>query len=109
MSYRGGGKEEGESHEEVLTRELVEELGWAIQIGSYLGKGIQFTTLSPHGNYYRLEGHFYTAQKIAEVDGKIEEDHIALWLPMEEAVVKIKYDYQRWAIQTFATHLNRNI
>ena len=102
----GGGIEEGESHEEGLKRELIEELGWSIQIESYLGKSIQYTTLSPHGNYYRLEGHFYTAAKLAHVGGKIEEDHIGVWLSVEDAIQKVKYEYQRWAIKTFQAHQN---
>ena len=102
----GGGKEDGETHHQVLERELIEELGWSIQIGTYLGTATQYTTLSPHGNYYILHGHFYAAQKIADVGGKIEEDHVGLWLSFDEAVAKVKYAYQRWAIEEFRTHLS---
>ena len=103
----GGGIEDGESHAEGLKRELIEELGWSIEVGAYLGKSLQYTTRSPHGNYYVLEGHFYIASKIARVGGKIEEDHVELWLSVKEAIEKVKYEYQRWAIEVYQSHLNR--
>ena len=100
----GGGLEGGETHEEGLIRELKEELGWAIKVGSYLGKGVQYTTLSPRGRYYRLEGHFYIAEKLGEAGGKIEDDHEERWLTFTEAIQKVKYEYQKWAIELFISH-----
>ena len=100
----GGGLEGEESHEEGLIRELREELGWEIRVGTYLGKGVQYTTLSPRGRYYRLEGHFYTAEKLRDAGGKIEEDHEERWLSFTEALQKVKYDYQKWAIELFKSH-----
>jgi len=100
----GGGLEGSESHEEGLIRELKEELGWAIRVGSYLGKGVQYTTLSPRGRYYRLEGHFYIAEKLGEAGGKIEDDYEERWLSFTEAIQKVKYEYQRWAIKLFKSH-----
>lgn len=100
----GGGLEGKESHEQGLIRELREELGWAIKVGSYLGKGVQYTTLSPRGRYYRLEGYFYVAEKLGEAGGKIEEDHEERWLSFPEAIRKVKYDYQKWAIELFKSH-----
>lgn len=102
----GGGLEGEESHEAGLARELQEELGWSIKIGSYLGKGIQYTTLSPRGRHYRLEGHFYMAEKIAEIGGKVELDHEERWLSFPKAQQKVKYEYQRWAISRFEKLLN---
>lgn len=101
----GGGLEGGESHEEGLLRELREELGWSIKIGAYLGKGVQYTRMSPRGRFYKLEGHFYTAEKLREINGKIEEDHEERWLTIDEAINKVKYDYQKWAIGLFEKHL----
>ena len=101
----GGGLEHGETHEEGLVRELREELGWSIKIGDYLGKGTQYTRLSPRGSFYKLEGHFYAAEKLQEIKGKIEEDHEERWLSFKDAVEKVKYDYQRWAIGLFEKHL----
>ena len=101
----GGGLESGESHEEGLSRELREELGWSIQVGSYLGMAVQYTTMSPSGRYYKLEGHFYTAKKLQEISGKIEDDHEERRLSFPDAIRKVKYEYQRWAIGLFEKHL----
>lgn len=97
----GGGLEGEETHHEGLVREIQEELGWSILIGGYLGKGTQYTTLSPRGNYYRLEGHFYMAKKVDIIGGKIELDHVERPLAFQEAYDKVKYDYQKWAIELF--------
>ena len=103
----GGGLENGETHEEGLMRELQEELGWSIKVGAYLGKAIQYTTRSPRGNLYRLEGHFYMAEKLEEIEGKIEDDHIERWLSFSEAIKKVKFEYQRWAISLFEKRLTK--
>lgn len=102
----GGGIEEGESHEAGLARELREELGWSIKIGEYLGKGIQYTMLSPRGRHYKLEGHFYAAEKLKEIGGKVELDHVERSLSFSDARLKVKYEYQKWAISQFEKFLN---
>ncbi len=99
----GGGLEGEETHEEGLTRELREELGWSAHIGPYMGSSSQYV-ISKKGKYWRLVGHFYLAENYLKIGGKIEEDHTEVWLPVREATEKVVHLYQRWAIRSFLLH-----
>ena len=98
----GGGLEGEETHEEGLKRELKEELGWAIEIGEYLGCSCQYV-ISARGNPWRMIGYFYHAEKVGEIGGKVEDDHVEVWLSKDEATRRVFHDYQRWAIRSFVT------
>ena len=93
----GGGKNNYESDEECLKRELNEELGWNIEIGNYIGKAIQY--INSDEKFYKAECSFYLGKKFYKTSEPIEEDHTLKWFPIEHLVQNLYVDIQKWAIK----------
>lgn len=93
----GGGIEKGETHEECLKREFVEETGYEIEIVSYIGTASLYHTTKT-GQYKRGIGYFYIVNLKADIGNKIEEDHELLWIEPDECVKRLFLEHQAWAV-----------
>jgi 8-oxo-dGTP diphosphatase len=94
----GGGIEEGEAHEECLRRECAEELGYDIELGSYIGCSVQYLISHVSGEPLKITGYFYRAT-LGEPNGfKTELDHELDWLPWEQATSRMYTEIAAWAI-----------
>ena len=54
----GGGMEGTETKDECLHRELLEELGWAIEINQYIGNAMRYFYAEKEDTYYLNDGFF---------------------------------------------------
>ncbi|MCB2291730.1 NUDIX domain-containing protein [Clostridium sp. CS001] len=81
----GGGIESGETNEECLEREFIEETGYIIKIGGYIGKASLYH-LSKTNQYIHGTGYFYFVNLESKISNKIEEDHQLLWIESNECV-----------------------
>lgn len=93
----GGGIEEGETPEECLRREALEEIGYAIQINQYLGEAKQFF-ISQKGVPLLSDGYFYTARLLQNVQQSIENDHFLKWVDARAYKSLLFHDHQTWAV-----------
>jgi len=93
----GGGKNNNESDEECLKRELNEELGWGIELGSFIGNAIQY--INSDEKFYKAECSFYFGKKFWKTSEPIEEDHTLRWFTIEHLVKNLYVDIQKWAIK----------
>ena len=89
----GGGLHAGESPEEALRRETIEETGYDSVILSPLGSATQFT------RKYRKIGHFFSARLTARIAEPIETDHELIRLSAQEAIRQMRHEYHAWAIR----------
>ncbi|WP_242309613.1 NUDIX hydrolase [Bacillus cereus group sp. BfR-BA-01331] len=94
----GGGMEGNETKEECLHRELLEELGWAVEMDQYIGNAARYFYAEKEDTYYLNDGFFYIAQRIHEVEVH-EEDHILQWLSPSLAIEHLLHDHQKWAVK----------
>ncbi len=94
----GGGMEGTETKEACLQRELLEELGWAIEFNRYIGNAARYFYAEKEDTYYLNDGFFYIAQKIHEVEVH-EEDHILQWMSPSLAIEHLLHDHQKWAVE----------
>lgn len=92
----GGGKNKNESDEECLKRELLEELGWNIVIGKFLGNSIQY--FRSKSKFYKADCNFYLGKDFLKVSDPIEEDHILKWFSFEHLSKNLHIENQKWAI-----------
>ena len=54
----GGGMEGTETKDECLHRELLEELGWIIEIEQYIGNAMRYFYAEKEDTYYLNDGFF---------------------------------------------------
>ncbi|RJQ34438.1 NUDIX domain-containing protein [Candidatus Parcubacteria bacterium] len=95
----GGGIEIGESHQTCMEREALEELGWRVEIGDYLGNAENYFLAVGSGRYIIMDGYFYLAKKLEQVSQPTEPDHATVWLEIAEARDKMWHPAQAWAIE----------
>ena len=95
----GGGMESKETKEECLHRELLEELGWAIEIDQYIGNAARYFYAEKEDTYYLNDGFFYIANMVHKQTENREEDHILQWMSPSLAIELLIHDHQKWAVE----------
>jgi len=94
----GGGLEAGESPEEAVAREALEECGLVVRVGACVTRLVQFVVTA--------EG-LGVEKRCAFFDARIERDnraamlpgHETLWLGPGRAAQILKHDSQMWAVR----------
>lgn len=94
----GGGIERGESEEECIRREALEETGYVVTVGEKVCVGEEFTTDLTGGLYHPI-GHVYLIELGERVAEPVETDHILTWMPIKEFQKTTFMRYQSWALE----------
>lgn len=94
----GGGLESGETHEECLLREAIEEIGMCIKPVKYIGSAQSYFYSSNDKTFYLGEGHFYLCELVGYTDNPSEENHILKWIEPQSAAEVLWHAHQRWAV-----------
>lgn len=95
----GGGIEDGENHIECLKREFIEETGYEIEVGSYIGRSELYGLTPRRKRYLKMIGYFYVVKLAGTTKDKIEEDHEFIWLDINKAENEMLLEHQSWAIK----------
>ncbi|MGK7377034.1 NUDIX hydrolase [Planococcus sp. 1R117A] len=95
----GGGLEDNESPEECLKREMLEETGYGLVIGPYIGNAQQLYYSSRTNIAMLNDGYFYLAEIGDKVQEPIEEDHLLKWIPVSEADKLLFHEHHIWAVK----------
>ncbi|PQZ48000.1 DNA mismatch repair protein MutT [Bacillus sp. MYb209] len=95
----GGGMEGTETKEACLQRELLEELGWAIEIDRYIGNAARYFYAGKEDTYYLNDGFFYIAKMIKKQTENCEEDHVLQWMPPLLVMEHLIHAHQKWAVE----------
>ena len=95
----GGEIEAGEDHQEALKRELIEELGFTAEIGTYYGQADEYFYSRHRDTYYYNPAYLYEAISFKEAQKPLEDfNHIA-WFPIDEAIEKLKRGSHKWGVE----------
>lgn len=94
----GGGIDAGESHEEAVVREVIEECGLVVRIGRWITHAVEFVYSEPERTHFAKRSIFVDC--IVEEVGanKIEEDHDLLWVDSETAAGVLSPLSHGWAV-----------
>ena len=97
----GGGIEPGESREDCVRRECLEETGLAARVGAYLCTGDEYVSplVTVDRCYLHVTGHCYRTV----LDEKLqptEAAHVLVWADPETCAEKMFLRYQAWAVET---------
>jgi 8-oxo-dGTP diphosphatase len=97
----GGEKEKQETDEETLKRECVEELGYEVEVGKYIGAGEDYFYSTHRKKYYHNPAYFYKIDFWQEIGDPLEDFNIIEWMTPLEALKKLKRGSHRWAVEQY--------
>lgn len=96
----GGGIEPGETPEDCVCRECLEELGRPAQVGTLLCTGEEYVFSAKSGDYMHLVGHCYRAALGEQIQEPVETDHVLVWADPKTCAKRMFLRYQSWAVET---------
>lgn len=97
----GGEIEAGESKEEAIDREMLEELGYQVAIGAYLGQADEYFHSNHRQTDYHNPGYFFSADSWEQVCQPLEDMNQIKWFPVAEAKERLKRGSHKWAVETW--------
>jgi 8-oxo-dGTP diphosphatase len=97
LALPGGGQEPGESPEAAAVREARDECGLRIELGPLIGVADELVFADEEGKHYRKRCAFFFGRVVGRADAK-ETDHELLWLSPRDAMTRLAWGSQRWAV-----------
>ena len=95
----GGGIESGETPQEAITRETLEECGLIIQPGAWVVRAIQFVYAEREKTHFEKRSIFLGGVIVGFDSTRSEPDHELVWAEPEEATRILSHESQRWAVK----------
>ena len=94
----GGGLESGESHEECIKRESLEEAGYKVSIGHKVCSAEMYCQ-NPTMGYFHPIQTYYVGELLEQVRIAVEDDHEFVWMDYNALKGNMYLEMQRWAIE----------
>lgn len=85
----GGGIDPGEQPIPALHREVREETGWRIAINRRIGAFRRFTYMPEYDLWAEKICTVYLARPVRRLSPPTEAGHMAVWLPVEDALTRL--------------------
>jgi 8-oxo-dGTP diphosphatase len=85
----GGGIDRGEQPIAALHREVLEETGWKIAIVRRIGAFRRFVYMPEYDLWAEKFCTVYLARPVRRLGPPSEAGHLAIWLPLEEAIARL--------------------
>ena len=101
----GGKIEEGETHPACIQRECLEESGYQVSVGAFIGSAETYCQHPTIGWFHPVQ-YYYVGRLEKQVQAPIETDHHLEWLPIEELQEKMVLKSQWWAIKKALSQLS---
>ena len=97
----GGGIDEGETDEDCIVRECLEEVGYAVDIRQFICSAETYGSI-PNTPYFHPIQTYYTGRILEKIQEPTEEDHELVWMEYKELAGKMRWEMQGWAIKQCA-------
>lgn len=104
----GGGIESGESAEEAVIRENIEETGITIRILREIGPANEFVYAPSKDAYFNKIGTFYLAQAVdTHIPAQAGKYPGAAWVPVDTFITTAAHKSHIWAVRQAITDSNQ--
>ena len=94
----GGEIEAGESDEETLRRELLEEFGVQVTIGEKLGQAVEYFYSHHRQTAYYHPARFYACTDLKQVAQPLEDFNTLMLMPVSIAAAELKRPTHRYGV-----------
>src|SRR5207302_1794112 len=109
----GGGIEAGETPEEAIVREALEECGLVIRAevrpAVWTARAIQFVYSESEGTHFEKRSIFFPgfvyATDAAVSASAVETDHQLIWVPLHTATQMLSHESHGWAVEQWTKRL----
>jgi 8-oxo-dGTP diphosphatase len=95
----GGGIDPGETPRETVIREVREECGLDVQLGSWTIHAIDFVYSTEELTHFEKHSTFVDARSVAGGIAAHESDHELAWVAPSMAVASLSHASHRWAVE----------
>lgn len=95
----GGEIEAGEDHFAAIHREMLEELGFEVEIATYFGEAVEHFYSRHRNTYFYHPGYFYEVTTWKRVAEPTEKTNQLAWVTPTEALKLLKRGSHQWAVK----------
>jgi len=101
----GGGIEAGETPEEAIRREGLEECGFIIQPGKWLVRAVQFSYSNSEKAYFEKRSIFVEGTILGTDSSRLEANHELIWIEPEAASEFLSHPSHCWAVEQWQNRM----
>ena len=94
----GGGLDNGESHEECIKRECLEEVGYTVSVGNKVCSAEMYCEHPTIGYFHPIQT-YYVGEVLEQISIAVEDDHEFVWVDFNELVNNMYLKMQSWALE----------
>lgn len=98
----GGKIEQGETEEECIIRECMEEMGIKVKVKEFIAIGERYFYLESIKQYSHPIAHFYYCDEYEKVCDPLEEGSEYMWLTIEDAIKQLYHPHHSWAVEVIS-------
>ena len=102
----GGGIENGETDEDCILRECLEEVGCEARVGKFVCSAESYTEHSDIGHFHPIQ-NYYLGEMSRQIAEPKEKDHSLEWVEYKELKGKLFVPMQNWALDVCMSALKR--
>lgn len=103
--FVGGGKEKNEKDYDCLRREVIEEIGYSIEIDRYFGSAEHYKPDQPEIGFFHPVQNYYIGRLIEKVAEPTEINHNLEWVNPEDAIGHFFIEMQDKALAEYISEV----
>jgi 8-oxo-dGTP diphosphatase len=100
----GGGVDAGETPEEAIRREALEECGLIVRPGRWVTRAVQFAYSASEGAHFEKRSTFMECAIEGSDRTHLEAGHEVLWVDEEEATRILTHESHGWALREWSRY-----